>query len=397
MKKIVVVSEYFYPSTRTDARLITQIAIKFLQIDDVEIEVISTIPLGKAKELDGFKDKIIRLKYTTLNNSNIITRVFKFLILTFRLSLETIKTVKKTDIVFSTTNPAFLIPILVLLKKIIGFKYVLLVYDVFPENLSSANLLNSKSIFYKLIKKIYDWAYTNVDTLVVIGRDMKDIVEMKTNHIPSIKVIENWCDYKTITPTLKEDSKIIKDLDLVDKKVFTFSGNLGRVQGIKNLLEASLLVKDKDFRLLFIGTGALQKEIENFIKEHKSLKVVYAGAFPIEMQNDFLNACDISIISLASSMYGLGVPSKSYYNMAAAKPLLYIGDKNSEISLVIKEHQIGWSIEPDKPNELAILIDSICNDFASIKIVGERSRKIVKRYFSQDVILKKYKELISEV
>jgi len=397
VKKIVVVSEYFYPSTRTDARLITQIAIKFLQIDDVEIEVISTIPLGKAKELDAFKDKIIRLKYTTLNNSNIITRVFKFLILTFRLSLETIKTVKKTDIVFSTTNPAFLIPILVLLKKIIGFKYVLLVYDVFPENLSSANLLNSKSIFYKLIKKIYDWAYTNVDTLVVIGRDMKDIVEMKTNHIPSIKVIENWCDYKTITPTLKEDSKIIKDLDLVDKKVFTFSGNLGRVQGIKNLLEASLLVKDKDFRLLFIGTGALQKEIENFIKEHKSSKVVYAGAFPIEMQNDFLNACDISIISLASSMYGLGVPSKSYYNMAAAKPLLYIGDKNSEISLVIKEHQIGWSIEPDKPNELAILIDSICNDFASIKIVGERSRKIVKRYFSQDVILKKYKELISEV
>lgn len=46
-------------------------------------------------------------------------------------------------------------------------------------------------------------------------------------------------------------------------------------------------------------------------------------------QNDFLNACDIGIVTLNDGMYGLGVPSKSYNIWAAGKPILYIGDDNS--------------------------------------------------------------------
>ena len=397
MKKIIVISEYFYPSTRTDAILVTQIAKKFFQMENVDLKVISTTPLEKGDEIDKIESQVIRLKNSSLSDTNIIIRILKFLILTFRLSFQTIKTVKKGNIVFSTTNPIFLIPVLVILKKIISFKYILLVYDVFPENLSSAKLLNNKTILYKIIKFFYDYSYKNVDCLVVIGRDMKEVINKKVNNKVPISIIENWCDLKNITPISKKESKIIQKLNLEDKKVFTFSGNLGRVQGIANLLKASLLVKDNSFRLLFIGSGVMQKEIEKFIKETKSVNVLFAGSFPIEMQNDFLNACDISIISLSKNMYGLGVPSKSYYNMAAAKPLLYIGEKNSEIDLVINEHKIGWSVEPENPYELAKVIDTICNDFKSIENRGKKSRMVVENYFTKDIILNKYEKMIEKI
>ena len=44
-------------------------------------------------------------------------------------------------------------------------------------------------------------------------------------------------------------------------------------------------------------------------------------------------------------MYGLGVPSKLYNLMAAGKPVFYIGDRNSEVHLIMQEHEIGWFAE----------------------------------------------------
>lgn len=56
-------------------------------------------------------------------------------------------------------------------------------------------------------------------------------------------------------------------------------------------------------------------------------------------------------------MYGLGVPSKSYYNMASQKPLLYIGHKDTEIAKVINDNKIGWICDSSNAQLLANTID----------------------------------------
>ena len=58
-------------------------------------------------------------------------------------------------------------------------------------------------------------------------------------------------------------------------------------------------------------------------------------------------------------MYGLGVPSKSYNIMASGKPMLFIGDRQSEIALCIEEYSLGWVVEPDNPKMLARMIEHI--------------------------------------
>jgi len=392
-KKIVVISEYFYPNERTDAFLLTEITKKLSEVNDGNIEVICTSELNSSEELEFLDSKIVRLKKSKLNENNILLRIIKFLILTFKLSLKAFFTIKKNDRVFLTTNPAFLIPVISIFRIFKSFEYTLLVYDVFPENISAAKIISKNSLFYKIIKKIYDWSYSKADRLIVIGRDMQEVILEKTNHTKPTYLIENWCNYESVKPEPKSENSILKKLGIENKKVFLFAGNLGRVQGINTLLEASKLVKDKDFVLLFIGDGAYKNEIVKFISNSENKNVYYAGSFPISQQNEFLNACDVSIISLAKDMYGLGVPSKSYYNMSAQKPLLYIGDKKSEISLVINEHNLGWTIEPDDEKKLALLIDEICKNNDKYLSMGKKSRKIVEQYFSKDVILNKYAQL----
>lgn len=389
--RIVVITEYFYPAERNDAILITKI-VKTLCISN-EVEVICSSKLNGKKELDFLEDKIHRLKNINIKSKNIILRVLKLIYLTSQLIVKSIFFLKKEDRVFIVTNPVFLLPLMVFLKKIKEFEITLLVYDIFPENLVAGNFLKKQSLFYKILKKIYDWAYNNVDKLIVIGRDMKEFIQEKTNNNKQIFLIENWCDYKQIILMKKEDNVIIKKLNLEKKIVFSFIGNFGLVQGIENLLNAASLVKNENFILLFIGDGGEKRKIENFIKNNCRYNVIYAGKYPSSQENMFLNACDVSVISLNDSMYGLGVPSKSYYNMAAGKPLLYIGHENTEIAKVINEYKIGWVCEPAKPKQLADLIDKICDEKEQFLQMGELSRKVSIEYYSEEIILDKYKKI----
>lgn len=391
-KKILIVSEYFAPSDNSTSYYITKIAQKLSE--DNSVKVICNTEIKEDFKTEDNNLNVFRIKETKLNKNNILTRSIKFLISSLKLIFYTNKSIEKDTYIFSVTNPAFIIVFLALLKKIRKFHCTLLVYDVFPENLFAANILKSKtSLIYKVVKSIFDWAYMQSDRLIVIGRDMEEVIKLKTNNNVPIILIENWCDYTKIIPSDKQDNELLKKLDIADKKIFLFAGNLGRVQGIENMLKASKLVKSKNFMLLFIGDGAMRKEIEMFIETNSLNNVMYGGSFPSSEQNLFLNACDVAIVSLASSMYGLGVPSKSYFNMASSKPLLYIGDEKSELGRVINEHQIGWIVENGNEVLLAEQFDKICTETYDFEGYGKKAREVVKNYYSENKILDKYKKL----
>ena len=390
-----MVTEYFYPRDRPDSYLLTEIAMRLAKINNGNIKVICNAELKENEELEFIKNKIIRLKENKLSKDGLLSRIMKFVIATIKLGSKTFFSIKKNDRIFSVTNPAFLIVVLGIFKKFIKFHYTLLVYDVFPENLVAANILKKESFLYKMMKKIFDWSYRKADHLIVIGRDMQELIGEKTKNTVPMTLITNWCDVVDVIPKQKKENPIIEEFGLEDKIVFAFTGNFGRVQGIDTLLKMASLVKNPKFRLLFIGNGAMLPEIKKYIKKNPNGNVIYAGSFPPSEQNTFLNACDIAIISLNHSMYGLGVPSKSYYNMAAKKPLFYLGDENSEIGRVVIENDIGWVFNDKTPEILADEIDALLDSNINFQDYGLRARKVVEDNFSKEIVLNKYETLFN--
>jgi len=392
LKKILIVTEYFYPSDNSTSYYITNIAQKLSEKNIVK--VICNAEIGISNELNAKNLDIVRVKEVNLNKNNILSRTLKLMISSLRLSILVYKNIDTKVEIFSVTNPAFIIIFLAILKKLKNFNSTLLVYDVFPENLIAAKILKEKSFFYKILKKVYDWAYLKADRLIVIGRDMEEVIRNKTVNSVPIILIENWCDVAQVNIRSKRENILLKKLKIVDKRIFLFAGNLGRVQGIQNMLNAAELVNDENFLLMFIGDGAMKNEIEEHILDSKKKNVVYAGVYPMSGQNIFLNACDVAIVSLSDSMYGLGVPSKSYFNMAAAKPILYIGDNSSEIARVIDENNIGWIVENNNSVELAKKFNEISETPSTfLDDLGIRAREVVANKYSQEIILKKYDEL----
>ena len=393
--KLLMVTEYFYPSDTSGAYYLTKIAETLSK--STNFRVITTVSLNNKTELHSLKDNIYRINGTNLNKNKLITRIFRIIILSLKLTYKTLVVSKKGDYIITVTDPVLFTLLLPIIKKIKKIKYTIIVWDIFPENLLAAELIKEKSFFYKIVKYLFNKLYNSADSLIVIGRDMEDIVKKKVNNKSvSIKLIENWCNSNSVQPMFRIENKIIKKLELEEKIIFSFVGNLGRVNGLTNLLNASSFVKNKNFVLLFIGDGAMRSTIENHITLSPNSNVVYAGSFPASEQNEFLNACDIAVISLTSTMYGLGVPSKLYYNMSAGKPILFIGHEKSEVNQVINDHKIGWYHKPNDPRGLAQMFDTICTDH-TIARKGEKSRKILEELYSEKYALQKYSNYFSSM
>ena len=337
----------------------------------------------------------IQINSIEYNKKNLVSRLFGQACQTFFFSKAIIKNIQRGDVIFSGTNPTLLLIAISILKSFKGFKWMILVHDVFPENLVAGKLIKKKALFYRLLKRLFDRVYSSADTLIAIGRDMYDLLSLKTKMQCKIECIPNWVDLADII-TLKRNSKKLFFVLDENKIIFQFFGNLGRLQGIKNLLKAILLVKNRNASFVFIGSGSEVPLILDFIKNNPDKSISHLSEIPFSRNNIVLSSCDVAIVSLAKGMKGLGVPSKAYFSLAADKPLLVIGDKASELSILISEEpNVGWHCEPENPKKLAFLIDQICSA-ADLNSRSSR-RSIVGLKYNYKNAIEKYSKLISDL
>ena len=390
MKKIFLVSEYILPNQNTTGYLFHKLHENLRKQYNDHLQLIV-----KEDSMHVIEDAIL-IANIDLNKKKLIQRVIFELIISLRFLLKILFHVKKNDLVFTGTTPIFLLPVIYLCKKIKRFKWVLLVHDVFPENLVVAKVLKPSNIIYRGLKYLFDKFYSYADKRIVIGKDMKNLIDNKVSKHDSI-IVQSWIDHNDIKIQDKSKNEIIKKLNWEkEQPVFQFFGNIGRVQGIHNIIESlKLITPDDRPKMLFIGSGAYEQELQSALMQLNEEKIKYTGALDPSKKSEGLSACDIAIVTLAEGMYGLGVPSKAYYSMAADKPILAIMDEDSEVSSMVKEHGIGWVVPAGDPEKLAEMLVKIKNDFQNMKHVSPR--EVLIENYSESVAMKKIITVIDEV
>ena len=258
------------------------------------------------------------------------------------------------------TNPAPLLLLMSRLKRKRGFELNILVHDVFPENTKPAGL---KLPMYGLFKRLFDKAYSRADQLIALGRDMKAVLSEKVSlneNRPKITIIENWADIENITLQTMPEGNIVLE----------YAGNIGRVQGLDKVIERL----PEDVELHLYGTGSM----EDRLKEMKRDNVFFHGPYFRSQQNEVLAACHIAIVTLQEGMYGLGVPSKTYNILASGRAVMFLGPKDSEIDLLVREEGIGYCGWPEKW------------DKEELEAMGRKARELAERAYSEETILNKF-------
>ena len=388
MANLYIASQYIHSDQNTTGVYFSTIIKHFQNLYPL-LDVIDSEPLFTF----GLKEEAYFSNTSTKNK--LTTRIFSQIMIAFRMLIKIIRRLRKGDVLVTGTNPTFLLPLIAILVKVIRFKWCLILHDVFPDNALAARILKEKSILYRIIDYVFTWTYRSSDKLIVIGRDMTDIASKKGVADENIILIPNWASPEEVIHTTKNESSLIKNLKWEDKIVFQFFGNIGRLQGIEYILDAIALTKNTNLAFLFIGGGAAVDNVKNFIANNSDRTVHYHGPLPLEMKNIGLASCDVALVSLESGMTGLGVPSKSYFSMAADRPILAIMDKDAEISRVVLEEGIGWHTGTQDAAALALLMDSISND--DILALKGKPRKVLIEKYSEECAMHKYVDCITQL
>ncbi len=403
--KLWVVTELYYPEDNQTGYYLTRIAEGLA--DDFDVKVICGQPNYAARGIKAAKNEthrgveIFRVWGTTLDKNVLVFRLLNMVTLGVSMFLKTVFKIRRADEILVVSAPPSLPFVTALAAKMRFAEYALIIQDKYPEILVAVGKSSPNSSFIKILDSLNRRLYDGAKKIIVVGRDMKELVAGQLSDDASktkkIEVIQNWAALEEIAPLPRDENPLLKELNLLDKFVFLYAGNMGHPQDLETVVEcAEKLKNDGRFHFLFIGAGVKRKWLERELAEKQLPNITVIAPRPRGEQRIFLNACDVGLVPLVSKMFGVAMPSRTYNFLAAGKPVLALTDANSEVVRVIEEDQVGWHLPPRDAEKLLDTIYNIYEQRAAIGEMGKRARKSALEKYSVEVAINKFRKALKK-
>lgn len=402
-KRLWIMTELYHPEYNQTGYYITHIGEGLAK--DFDVKVICSQPNYSSRGTIAPRHEvynnveIFRVRGTTLNRSLLLFRFLNMVTNGLSTVFTGLRKVKSSDEVLTISAPPSLPFLAALTARLKGAPYSVIIHDKYPEQLVALKKLPPGSPIIKIFNRLNRWLYSNARNIIVVGRDMEELVAAQSNlqagKAQNVVTIPNWAALEEVEPRPKNENELLKQLGISDKFVFLYAGNMSHPQDVESIIECARQLKDHDeIRFVFIGGGMKRKWIESEIKD-KQLKNVYLlDPLPREQQTLFLNACDVGLVSLVKNMYGLAMPSRTYNLLAAGKPILALTEKNSEVERLIQEEKVGWTVEPQNPEKLLKIIETIYSRRDELEEMGAVARRSAVERYDAGSSIEKYRSVM---
>jgi len=336
--------------------------------------------------------EIFRCLSLVLHQRSIPMRLIRMASITLSMFFAALFRIRRSDSILAVTNPPSVPIMAALLSLILGVRFSLVVHDVYPDILAACGLTSRKAVSYRILHKISRLVLRRAERIYCIGRDMRDHLAQTrgTGSSDGIQVIPLWADCQEIQPEPRESNRLLIELGLMNKLVILYAGNMGHPHDIETLAAAiKRLESDERIHFVFMGSGSKRRILEE-MQACGSKNITVLPPRPRSAQNEFLNACDVAILSLVPGMLGLAVPSRTYNLMAAGKPIVALVSESSEVARVIREEEIGWVVEPGAIEKTVEAIQAARNNREMLVEMGARGRRAAETKYSSEAILRQF-------
>ncbi len=342
VKKILIVSQYFYP----EQFRINDIAFEWVE-RGYDVTVITGFPnYPEGKIYDGYglfknrKQKINGVKVYRIpliprgkGKLGLVLNYFSFPFFGFFWNLFT-KT--EADLVFMLeTSPMNQCKIGVQYAKRHKVPCLLYVQDLWPENVEMITGIHSPLVV-KPITRMVEKIYTGCTH---IFGSSPSFVEAIRQHVP-----EKEAEKVHFWPQYAEDFYKPVEKEAHDGFVIAFTGNIGQAQGLEILPQAAAKLKVKgheDITFLIVGDGRARESLEDTILSLDVLdSFIFTGRkLPSEIPG-LLAKADAAFISFADDpIFAKTIPAKLQSYMACGMPI--IASAIGETARVIEEADCG--------------------------------------------------------
>lgn len=270
---------------------------------------------------------------------------------------------EKFDWIVMPTPPITLSGFVKYIKKRSGAKFYLILRDIHPQSVWSIGLLHNK-LEYRFLDKKARIGYQTADLIGCMSQGNIDFIKAQ---YPGIKMGECVLLYNWVAepPQTEPDPTLRPRLDLDNKFVALFGGNLGKGQRIENIVYLAEHYQDNlDIVFLIIAKGVEKDRLQRIAEEKHLTNIRFMDFMP---QADYLNltkSVDLGLVSINENYRVPTCPSKAVSYMAAGVPVFAMINPGSDYGQVIEDYGAGyWAVGSDKKRTIE-LFDKLVSDQA---------------------------------
>lgn len=403
MPRVIFVNRYFCPDHSATSQLLSDLCFA-LSSSGIDIAVVTSryryeasdsAPLSIAEVIG--KIHVYRCRGTDFGRAQLIGRAIDYISFYFAAWLKLFLILQRGDIVVFMTDPPLLGAVLLPVAKLRGAKVVNWFQDLFPEVAESLSVKGVTGPVSTMLRSIRNASCKSAALNVAVGERM--LQHLLNNGVEGAhcKVISNWVPVE-IKPFARETNALRVEWGLDKYLVVGYSGNLGRAHDWQTIFRCmSALSSSEKIRFLMIGGGVGMERLREKVETEGLSNVVFKPYQPLERLGESLSVSDVHLASQHLSVSDYLVPSKVYGVMAVARPLLFIGSDESEISDLLQRYNFGWVVRPGDFERLSEKISYLLENPKKIAIMGERGRQIYDEKYSASKAHAAWQHLLAEI
>jgi glycosyltransferase involved in cell wall biosynthesis len=197
-----------------------------------------------------------------------------------------------------------------------------------------------------------DAIYRRSDAIAVISPGMIDALKARGIPRKKIHLIHNWVpeEVLTLNTQIAGTPNIGKS---PDRMLVIYAGNLGEPQAVRTILEAALLLRNRDdIEFVLVGSGVLEHELREMAAREGLNRVRFLGARPIQEIGALVAQADIQLVTLAPSpIFEMTIPSKLQFSLGFGKAI--VAAVSGDPARVARESGAAIVCSPGSSVELA--------------------------------------------
>ena len=395
--KILLLLDRYLPYPLSSAVMFRDLA-KELFIQGHDVTIISGSN-NITKDLDITSEgnvRIVRVKSPDLK-TNKFTRLLNEISLGRRIWKQTKDFIdySEFDLVIYYSPTIFWAYLINKLKKSFKLKSYLVLRDIFPKWAVDLGLIRKYSLAH-LFLKIHEYRlYRSADFIGVQSPKNKLYFEESLFlRFFNPEVLFNWVQPEE-EANIKEISSIRKDLNIEEKVLFLYGGNIGVAQDLDNLLNLASNLKDqKNIFFLLVGEGTeFNRLSDKIINEDITNMVLMGSVSPLEFQK-IVATSDVGLISLNRDFRTQNIPGKIMSYIQSKKPILASINEDNDLFDIVHNKSGYVVLNGDNTTFIKYAI-KLAEDKNLREKMGKSGHKLLQEIFSVESATSKILQKLS--
>jgi len=266
-----------------------------------------------------------------------------------------------------------------------GGKVVAIVYDI-QSGLARSLKFGGGGLVVRLLRWLEARALNRCDSIIVLSEAMRS--ELTTIGVFSpIEVILPQVDVREIVPIPETPA---------EGPVLLYSGNLGRKQGLDQVLELARTLRQRGSPAVIHirGQGSERVELEAEALQSGLSNVRFSDLAPRERLSEALGEATLHLVPQNPSGASFALPSKVFSIMAAQRAFVATAAPDTPLEQVIAQSGGGICVEADNPGLFADAVEALLGDDAARAALARSGRRYVETEVDREIVCRRILEQV---